>query len=106
MVFVAIVAKQGDRVLLADVLVQDHQDIGPVEDLADNLASLLGIKLFQNIQDLCNDLTDSKDWPHILLRLEVFHVVIEDLTDDFVTNHLTHFIPSHLLGDVDELLVA
>jgi len=63
--------KKRDWVLLADVLVQNHQDIRSVEDLAYYLASLFCVELFKNVQYFSNDLADSEDGFHILLGFEI-----------------------------------
>jgi len=95
--------KKRDWVLLADVLVQNHQDIRSVEDLAYYLASLFCVELFKNVQYFSNDLADSEDGFHVLLGFEILHIVIEDFTNDLVTDHGAHFVPAHFLGDIDEL---
>lgn len=102
-VLVAIQTEERNRVLFTNVLVQNHQNVRSVQHLTHNLPSLLGVKLFQNIEDFCNDLADSEDWFHVFLGLEVLHVVVEDFPDDLVTDHLAHFVSAHFFGNVDEL---
>jgi hypothetical protein len=103
MVLIPVETEKRDRVLLAYVLVQNDQNIRSVQHLAHNLASLLCVQFFQNIQNFCNDLANSKDRFHIILRFEVLHVVIEDFADDLVSYHLAHFVPAHFFCDIDEL---
>jgi hypothetical protein len=103
MVLASLQAEHRNRVLLADVLVQNHEDVRSVEDLANNLSSLFCVQFFEDVQYFCDDLADTQNWFHIVLRFEVFHVVIEDFTDYFFSDHLAHFVSAHFLSDVDEL---